>query len=286
MAYKNFFNKKANYPKFKAKKQNKNSYTTSCCHRNIEIGTNQIKLPKLGWIKASICRKPKPNWIIKQATVSMKFNGELYVSVLFAFTKEISFVIPTLDTTIGLDYSSPNFYVDSNGHKPKIPYPFRKSEKKLAKEQRKLSHMKQGSNNYNKQRQRIAKIYAKTANQRKYFCHKESKKIANSYNVVAVEDINLKAMAQSLRFGKAVNDNGFGTFRYFLEYKLKEQGKYFVKINKWYPSSKTCHYCGTYNPNLKLGESKWVCSHCGIAIDRDINAAINIKNEGFKMLTN
>lgn len=284
-AYKNFFKKLANYPKFKSKKQNENSYTTSCCHRNVEIKGNQIKLPKLGWIKASICRKPKPDWILKQATVSMTSSGKFYISILFAFTKEVFHITPTLDNTLGLDYSSPNFYVDSNGYKPKVPHPFKRIENRLVREQRKLSHMKQGSHNYNKQKQYIAKLYAKATNQRKDFCHQQSRKIANSYDAVCVEDLDLQALSQTLRLGKATMDNGFGMFRIFLEYKLKEQGKHFVKIDKWYASSKICHHCGTHNPNLKLGESEWTCPVCGIVIDRDFNAAINIRNEGFRLLT-
>lgn len=116
------------------------------------------------------------------------------------------------------------------------------------------------------------------------FCHKESRKITNSWDIVCVEDLDLHAQAQTLRFGKAVADNGFGMFRTFLQYKLEEQGKLFIKIDKWFPSTKTCHECGAYNPDVVLGQSVWVCPQCGRTIQRNVNAALNIRDEGLRMI--
>ena len=152
----------------------------------------------------------------------------------------------------------------------------------MATEQRKLSHCIKGSNRYEKQKQKVNRIARKVSNQRKDFCHKKSREITNLYNAVCVEDMDLKAIAQSLRFGKAVSDNGFGMFRNFLRYKLEEQGKYFIPIDKWFPSTKTCRHCGEVNPDVQLGQSVWTCPHCGAVIDRDLNAAINIRNEGLR----
>lgn len=291
-ARKNFFEKRTGFPKYKSK-HDAQSYTTNMTQNNISIELpskenghqGRIKLPKVKWIDASIHRAPGKDWAIKQATVSMDTRDQYYVSVLFEITTEISEkVIPTLEKTLGLDYSSPHFYVDSNGETPNVPKAFRRIEKRLAKEQRKLSHMTKGSNNYIKQKKVVARLHAIAANQRKDFCHQLSRKITNFYDVVCVEDINLCALSQTLHLGKATLDNGFGMFRTFLKYKLEEEGKYYVVIDKWYPSTKTCHNCGEKNQYVQLGDQTWVCPHCGAVIERDKNAALNIKEKGFETL--
>lgn len=288
-AYKNFFEKRSGYPKFKSRKNQKDSYTTNQTNGNIAIeyehkGIGKIKLPKLGKVDAKVHRLPGPDWTIKSATISRTPTGKYFVSILF----EIKSIVPNTEIdpkkSIGLDYSSPNFYVDSNGKSPNVLHAYRKAESRLAKEQKKLARLEKGSQNYEKQRIVIAKIHERVANQRKNFCHTESRKIANSYDIVCVENIDLRAQAQTLNFGKAVSDNGFGMFRTFLQYKLESQGKRFVKINKWYPSTKTCHYCGNYNRNVALGQKTWICPQCGHVIDRDYNAALNIRDEGLRTL--
>jgi len=143
--------------------------------------------------------------------------------------------------------------------------------------------MKKFSQNWYKQKHKIAILHEKIANQRKDFLHKESRKIANSYDLVGVEDLNMKAMSQSLNFGKSVADNSWGMFRTFLKYKHEEQGKYFVTIDKWFPSSKTCSVCGYKNDDLTLSVREWICPDCGTHHNRDINAAINIRNEAVRL---
>lgn len=280
-AYKNFFEKRTSYPKFKSRKNTYQSYTTNI----VSVENKHIKLPKLGRIRAVISRHPKEGWVAKSATVSMDAGGRIFASVLFQLPEQeiTPAPNPTKETTVGLDYSSPHFYIDSNGNKAgAIPW-YRKAEKRLVIEQRKLSHCKHGSNRYNKQKAKVNRLYYKTANQRLDFCHKESRKIANSYDAVCVEDVNLQNMAQTLNFGKAVGDNGFGMFRNFLKYKLEEQGKYYIVIDKWFPSSKTCRHCGNINHELQLGQMEWICPNCGEKINRDVNAAINIRDEGLRM---
>lgn len=292
-AYTNFFEKRAKHPAFKSKHQHYQSYTTNFTNNNIAIEfpktgeRGQIKLPKLGRVDALLYRKPGSDWTIKTATITYTASGKYMVSICFAIpAEEPAPVMPTIERTLGLDYSSPNFYVDSNGQSPKATHWFRKSQQQLAREQRRLSRMVKGSQHYEKQRLRVARLAEHVANQRKDFCHKLSREIVNSYDVVCVEDLDLHNMAQSLRFGKATNDNGFGMFRVFLRYKLEEQGKHFVVIDKWYPSSKTCHECGTINTELRLGEGEWFCSGCGRVVDRDYNAALNIRDEGFMLIIN
>ena len=144
--------------------------------------------------------------------------------------------------------------------------------------------MQKHSKNYCKQKQRIAELHARIANQRKDFLHKESRRIANAYDAVGIEELNMKAMQQALNFGKSVSDNGWGIFTRFLGYKLERQGKRLVKVGKWFPSSKTCSVCGNKKDELALSERIYVCDVCGHAMDRDINAAINIREEALRLL--
>ncbi len=282
-AYNNYFReKRIGFPCFKSKKRAKRIYTTNNVSNSIILGKNTIRLPKLGEVKLNKHRTPKKNWKLKSVTVEYK-NNKYYTCVLFEFYEDIEPV--RVNNSIGLDYSSPSFYVDANGNSPDIPKFFRRSEAKLALEQRKLSKMKRNSNNYKVQMLKVNKFQEHVANQRKDFIHKLSTEIANLYDLVCVEDLDLHAQAQSLNFGKAVGDNGFGLFRNYLEYKLKERGKYFVKVDKWFASTKTCHCCGYKNTSLTLKDRAWTCPQCGTFHNRDINAAINIKNEGLRLLT-
>jgi len=130
----------------------------------------------------------------------------------------------------------------------------------------------------------LAKIHEKVANCRKDFLHKKSRELVNGYDAVIIEDLNMQAMSQCLHFGKSVHDNGWGMFTTFLKYKLENDGKLLVNVNKWLPSSKTCHYCGKINKELQLSDREWVCKFCSCMIDRDYNAAMNIRNEGLRLL--
>ena len=282
-AYQRFFKQpgKCGHPKYKSKKHPHRSYTTNITNNNVAILDGTIKLPKLGLVKAKLHRLPSEEWTLKSATVSMTASGKYYCSVLFEYEERpVKPVVPTKETTLGLDYSSPHFYVASNGAVAEYDHYFREAEAKLARAQRRLSRMQRGSNNYYKQKRRIACIHEEIANRRKDFCHKESRKIANSYDAVCVEDINLRGIAQCLNLGKATNDNGFGMFRTFLQYKLREQGKQLIVIDKWLPSSKACHVCGYINSEITLNVREWTCPSCGAHHDRDKNAAINIRDQG------
>lgn len=284
-SFKSFFNKESRYPNFKSKKRSRKSYTTNFQNGSDAVDRKSIRLPKLGCVNANIYRKPMKGWTLKSATICESPSGKFYCSLLYEYLKaETEPVYPTIERALGFDYSSPLFYVDSNGCSPDEQRHFRKTEERLAKLQMRLSRMQAGSANYKQQKAKIAELHEHIANQRKDFAHKESRRIANSWDVVCVEDINLRAMAQSLRLGKSTNDNGFGMFRNFLEYKLKEQGKHFVTIDKWFPSSKLCGICGYINSDLTLSQREWVCPSCGTYHSRDKDAASNIRNEGFRVL--
>lgn len=284
-AYKNFFEKRADFPKFKVKRCSKQNYTTYNVNgADIRIENNHIRLPKIGFIKIKYHRPIPSEYKIKNATITKNPSDKYYVSVCVEYEYEYPAPILSKDNSIGLDYSSPDFYVDNQGRKPDYPKYFRKAEEKLAKEQRRLSYMVEGSKNWEKQRIKVARCYEKVANQRKDWLHKLSYYFAENYDYVFVENIDLRAMAGTLKLGKSTNDNGFGFFRTFVEYKMKDRSKIFYKIDKWYPSSKTCHYCGYIKEDLTLDDREWICPNCGELIYRDWNSAINILNQGFKEL--
>ena len=214
----------------------KTIYTTNNQKGTVSIIDNKyIKLPKLGKVKAVIHRFPDKDWIIKSATVSKERDGSFYISVLFEFDKVITKVAKS-DNAIGLDYKSNGLYMDSNGDIGSNHKYYRESHKKLAKEQRKLSHKvgskknQTKSNNYLKQLRKVNKIHRHISNQRLDNLHKKSTEIANQYDVVCVESLNMRSMSnKGFGNGKATLDNGYGMFLSMLEYKLNDRGKYFIR---------------------------------------------------------
>ena len=295
VAFKNRFDKsrkkKHGFPKFKSAKHSRKSYTTNNQHGTVALTDNSIKLPKIGYVKAVIHRKPVDNWFIKSATVSQNSDGKYYVSVLFEFEKPVNTYIADKTNAIGLDYASDGLYVDNNGNVGTNHKYYRESHDKLAKAQRRLSR-KQGSkkhetksNNYLKQLGKVNKIHRHIADQRLDNLHKISTEIANQYDVVCVESLNMKSMSnKGFGNGKATLDNGYGMFLNMLEYKLSDRNKYLVKVGKWFPSSQVCHCCGTVHPEMKNLAIRTMKCDCGLTMSRDQNAAINILHEGLRIL--
>ena len=293
-AYKNFFDKKrkarSGFPKFKSVKRSRKSYTTNYKKGTVAIlDKRYIKLPKVGKVRAVIHRIPNDDWVVKSATVSQESDGSYYISVLFEYNKVENTYIADKTNAIGLDYKSDGLYMDSNGNVGTNHKYYRESQKKLAKEQRKLSRMKGSkknepkSNNYIKQLRKTNKIHRHIANQRNDNLHKLSTEIANQYDVVCVEDLNMTAIGnKGFKNGKATYDNGYGVFLRMLEYKLSDRGKCFVRVDKWFPSSQICSCCGN-RKKLTLADRIYKCD-CGLTLDRDQNAAINILNEGLRLL--
>ncbi|MEE0929977.1 MAG: RNA-guided endonuclease TnpB family protein [Acutalibacteraceae bacterium] len=286
-AYNNFFtNKKTGFPKFKSAKHSQRKYTTNNSTKKATIyivDDKYIRLPKIGLVKAFIHRKAPANYILKAATISEEPDGSFYASVLYEYEDNVQFV-DSIHTHIGLDYKSDGLYTNSLGECANMPHWFRNNQKKLAKAQRKLAKKQHGSKNYGKQKHKIAKINRKTANQRADYLHKKSKELTDKYELISVEDLNMKGISRSLKLGKATMDNGYGLFLKMLEYKQRNKGHYFIRINKWYPSSQLCQ-CGYKNPTTKdLKVRTVVCPKCGAIYDRDENAAINIDNEGLRVL--
>lgn len=283
-AYKKFFQEKSvGFPKFKSRKNNRRSYTTNCVNGNIKLEDDFLTLPKLKALKIKKHRMIPDDYKLKSVTISKTPTGKYFASILYEYEKPIELVKP--EKFLGLDYSMKELFITSEGTSAEyLPY-YRLSLEKLKKEQRKLSKCENGSKNKNKQRLKVAKLHEKVANQRKDFLHKTSKQITNAFDVVCIEDLNMKGMSRALNFGKSVSDNSFGSFVSMLDYKLKEQGKQLVKIDKWFPSSKMCSTCGQVKDTLSLSDRTYHCEHCGLSLDRDYNASINIRNEGIRILS-
>ena len=289
-AYRKFFKHETGYPKFHSRR-NGLSYTTTN-PLGIQILDKGVRLPIVGAIKVRGIKPLPDNAKICYATVSRETARKYYVSITYKY--EVDIEVPKLDEKkfIGLDYVSHGLYVSSDGKEAQMPPYYRESQAKLGKAQRKLSN-KQGnlkgqkkSSGWRKQHRKVTKIQKHIANQRKDYLHKKSKYLADTYSGIAVEDIDMKSLSnKGFGNGKATLDNSFGEFRKQLEYKLSAQGKPFVKVDRWFPSSQLCSCCGYQNKELKnLQIRKWICPICNTEHDRDINASINIRNKGLRML--
>lgn len=228
-------------PRFKSRKT-KQSYSTNNQKGSVRIEEGHIKLPKIGFVRIVQHRPIEPNSTIKTVTVSKTSSGKYYVSVLLEYEKAVLKVIPK--KFVGLDYSMRDFFVSSDGFIAEYPRFYRRSEKKLARIQRRFSRKVKGSHNREKFRKTLSKIHEKTANRRKDFLHKQSYSLVSCYDCISVEDLNMVAMSRALHFGKSVHDNGWAMFCTMLEYKSEWHGKIFVVIDKFEPTSKKCHGCG------------------------------------------
>ena len=282
-AYNNFFRTKKGFPKFKSKK-NKQSYITNNQGNNIRIENKKIKLPKIGFVKIKQHREFKG--IIKSVTVSKSLTNKYFVSILV--DTEYKSKVKETENKIGLDLGVKDVVVDSSGNKIKNPKFLQKHEKNLKKKQKSLSRKKKGSNNYEKERVKLAKIYEKLTNARKDFLHKLSSTITNENQVIIVEDLSVKSMIEnsdSSNITKSITDVSISELLRQLEYKVKWNNRVLVKIDKYFPSSQTCSSCGFINKNVKnLSVRTWKCPNCKVIHDRDINAAKNILREGINKI--
>jgi len=290
-AYRKFFLHNSEFPVFK-KKKNDYGYITMNINNSVRIVGNEIQIPKIGRVKFVYHRQLPESFVYSMVSIS-RIGKHYYVSLLgeeeYREYQECSKASLDLTNSIGLDFSLANLFVSDSKTKSSMPKYFEKSLTKLASEQRKFSHMVKGSNNYKEQFLRIANLYEQIANQRKDYLHKTSRYLANKYDYVFVEDLDLKEMAnrkEELKLGIFVNDLAFGTFLNQLKYKLEWLNKKLVKVDKYFPSSQLCSECGYRNTDLLLKTKSWICPNCGVKHNRDHNAAVNIKKEGMRMILN
>lgn len=283
-AYQNFFRRvkngeKPGFPRFKSKKDSRQSYQTNS---NIKVFDNAVQLPKLGAVKCRVSKHVEGR--ILSATVSRSASGKYYVSLCCRLDEDL----PKMSSTgavIGLDVGIKSFAVSDNGNVYENHKCLRKSEKKMARLQRQLSRKAKGSANRDKARVKVARLHEHVANQRKDMLHKLSTELIRQNDVLCIEDLAPKNMVRNHKLAKSIVDVSWGEFRRQLTYKAEWYGKQVIAVDRFYPSSQTCSVCGEkWGGTKDLKVRKWQCPHCQTMLDRDTNAAINILNEGLRLL--
>jgi len=292
-SYKNFFDKRAGYPKFKSK-YNKQSYRSTCIrssykgkdYSNIELKLKErkIKLPKLGLVEIRGYRNLNEiTGRIINATIEKETTGKYYVSVITEEREEISEKV-TPGNIVGIDLGIKDLVVTSDGEKYNNPKEIDKREKQLKRYQRKLSRQIKGSNNYYKTKERIARIHSKIKNSRKYNLIEIVNKIVKEHDIIVSETLKVREMSKNHNLAKYILDASFNKICTLLKWKTRIQGKYYYQIDSYYPSSKKCNCCNKKTDKIKnLNIRKWKCENCRNENDRDINASINIMIEGIKL---
>ena len=276
-AFLNFFRGNAQFPKFKSKKH-KNTFTIP------QFGTiedGKINIPKFkDGIKVKLHREVKGK--IGKMSITKTPNGKYYVSI---FTEQEIEQLPKTNKQVGIDLGLKDFVITSDNKKFKNNRYTKKYAKQLKKAQQHLSRKQKGSNGFEKQKIKVAKIHEKIASCRLDALHKVSHQLVNQYDLISIEDLNVKGMIKNHKLSKHIADASWGNFVTLLQYKCDWYGKELVKVNRFYPSSKTCNECGWINQNLKLSDREWTCNSCGVIHDRDVNASKNILKEGLKNIS-
>ena len=276
-AYNGFFKKRTSFPKFKSK-HDKNSF---CVPQFVKLEDGKLKIPKFKKPIDLILSRSFVG-IIKQATISKTPTNEYFVSILVE-TEHNKF--PKTGKSIGIDLGIKDFVITSDGYKYKNNRYTKTYTKKLKEYQQHLSRKTKGSNRYQKQKIKVATIHKKITNSRLDNLHKVSTELIKKYDLIALEDLNIKGMIKNHKLSKHISDVSWSKLIELLTYKAEWNDKKIVKIDRFFPSSKTCNCCGYINQNLKLDMREWVCPSCNTKLDRDLNASINILKEGYKQIS-
>lgn len=293
-AYKNFFDKRAGFPKFKSK-HGKQSIQYP---QNVKIGDDNVKLPgNIGIVKAKIHRLIEGK--IKTVTVCKTPSGKYLASILTELDEQrVAYFPPVVATAgenpiisegkiYGIDLGLKHFAVVTDGEKVSKydnPKHLAKHEKNLKRKQKKLARKQKGSKSRNRYRKVVAKVYERVSNSRQDFLHKLSYKLVSDSQAVIVENLHVLGMVRNPKLAKSISDVGWGTFTNFLAYKLERRGGKLVEIDRWFPSSKLCSNCFCQIGEMPLDVREWTCPHCNTHHDRDGNAAANIRAEGIRMI--
>lgn len=289
-AYKNFYTLHTGYPKFKSKKDNKLScrFEIGAISKKNDYTTYHLSLANIKNIKFKCSKKyaeylQKHKLNIKHATLNKLPCNEYYLSILVdgnLIHKNIKYT----DNAIGIDLGIKDFVITSEGEVFNNIHFTKSKLNKIKRLQRQLSRKVIGSNNRNKIRIKLAKLYKNITDKKQYYLHYISNTLINENQIICMEDLNVKGMLKNHKLALSIQEMNFSEFRRILEYKSRWYNRQLVFVDRFYPSSKTCNYCGYINKTLKLSVRQWVCPNCGNIIERDYNAALNILNEGLRIL--
>ena len=289
-AFDRFFKGQNGYPKTKRKAASKQSYTTKNVNNSIRINDNTVRLPKLGWVKFAKSREVKGR--IMNATITKKPSGRYYISIL----AEVDIgILPETGRSVGIDLGISDFAILSDSSRYDNHRFAQKMAQKLKREQRKLDKRKRmakaknielhKAKNYQKQKIKVAKLHERVKHQRKDFLDKLSTDIVKNHDVIAIENLNVKGMLRNKKLAKHISDVSWSQFVAMLKYKAEWYGRTIIEVDPWYPSSQICSNCHENTGKKTLDIRTWTCPHCRVTHDRDINASINILNEGLRIFS-
>lgn len=287
-AYSNWFHsltkkrkgKPSQAPKFKSKHKSRKSFKLEASKFRLDGG--KLRLEKIGWVKTRGLPEIAKQVKFISVTVTQNASGEYFASI--GAEVEVGLMEYT-DKVVGIDLGLKDFAVLSSGQRIEAPKFFRESQAKLKKAQQHLSRKVKGSNSYARQKIKVARVHRDIANKRQWFLHDLSTKLVRDYGVICVEDLNVDGMLKNHKLAKSIADASWGEFVRQLEYKSAWYGRTLVKVDRFYPSSKTCSCCGHVNQDLTLSDREWTCTNCHTIVDRDLNAAYNIASEGYRIIS-
>ena len=288
-AYKNFFEQHTGYPKFKSKHDNKQScrFELGAISKRNDYTTYHLSLANIKNVKFRCNEKyarylQKHHGNIRQATLTRLPCGEYYLSILV--DGDLTHKVKETDAVVGIDLGIKDFVITSNGEVFRNLHLKKSESKKIKRLQHQLSKKQKGSSNRNKARIRLAKLYKKINDRKQYYLHSVSNSLIDENQVICMEDLNVKGMIKNHNLAESIQEMNFGEFRRILEYKAQWYNRKIVFVDRFYPSSKTCHNCRYINKNLTLKDRQWICPQCGEVIERDYNAALNILDEGLRII--